>query len=379
MNKSRLFIFASSNSFLTLPPVKQFFNYLFPIINTFTINSTIHTYENFLKKSTFHKNVNIYKNNRHYNDQNIVDKILKHLKIIWFFVFNFFIIKKKYSTIYIYSFELFIIWLAIKLKSPHCKIIYHQFEMIIPDSLNKLDKFYLNSIKKNIASIDLVILPEENRKIFFARIVSSINNDQMFILPNTNNNEFKSIDNSTQEKNKVRVTHIGAIGIDHHIDSYIKAIKLMCEEKYEFWFVGLISEEVIKLFEPLINKNIVFTGQLKHCDLQKIYRETDIGVILYKDVSLNHRYCAPNKLYEYWSYGIPVVGDILPGLRTVFKYDVLGELIDMNYPELFFKTFERLDRLKVEKRNMVKQIFNDSFRLDNYLEKLNEKLEFKNL
>ena len=106
--------------------------------------------------------------------------------------------------------------------------------------------------------------------------------------------------------------------------------------------------------------------------------ETDVGVVLYKDTGLNYRYCAPNKLYEYWSYGIPVIGDLLPGLISVFKNESLGTLVDMQNPQNILRSIQQISHHCATKME-VKDYFAKHLKLNIYLNQLLKKLESKAL
>ena len=64
----------------------------------------------------------------------------------------------------------------------------------------------------------------------------------------------------------------------------------------------------------------------------------DIGLVFYEGDTLNRAYCAPNKIYEYSAFGIPSLGNKIPGLENTigkaragicgeFKKDKLAEAI----------------------------------------------------
>jgi glycosyltransferase involved in cell wall biosynthesis len=259
---------------------------------------------------------------------------------------------------------------AIILKSKKIKIIYHQFEMMIPNDLNKIDQFLLKRIIKRFKKVDLAIFPEENRKVYFRDMLLKYSDNQFFVLPNTNNNMVS--ENYSRQNDKIRIAHIGAVGSNHHITSYLKAIKELPKDKFEFLFVGMLNNDIRDMILKENFQNIIITGQIPHNDLKEIYLNIDIGVILYKDVSLHTRFCAPNKLYEFWSYGIPVVGDVLPGLISVFKEKEQGILIDMTQPNEICDAFLRLGALDEHKRNDILRIFNSTYRLDVYLDRIDE-------
>ena len=94
---------------------------------------------------------------------------------------------------------------------------------------------------------------------------------------------------------------------------------------------------------------VVMTGS--NCDYLKKYKRTYIlsyitapyhlevtsnafiGILMYTPVygiftsPLNSLYCAPNKLYEYSQFGIPMLGNDIPGLRYTIEYNHMGKCI----------------------------------------------------
>ena len=243
--------------------------------------------------------------------------------------------------------------------------------MIEPNKLNRLDAILLKLIQKRSRKIDIILTPEKNRTEYLKKIFFKSNIETFLTIPNTNNAVRLNFETSNLSSKTV-VTHIGAIGLDHHIKSYLKAIAVMDSSKYEFRFIGTLKDNVVELIKSFNKSHILYIGQVLHSDLEQYYKETDIGVILYKDVSLNHRYCAPNKLYEYWSYGIPVLGDKLPGLKGVFTKPFLGELIDMNISSKISNSLYELS-LNCHKKEIL-NFFHSHLRLDNYIGKLTDKL-----
>ena len=54
-----------------------------------------------------------------------------------------------------------------------------------------------------------------------------------------------------------------------------------------------------------------------------------IGIVFYRDDCLNKVFCAPNKIYEYSGFGIPMLANNIPGLKNTVGNAGAAECIDM--------------------------------------------------
>ena len=59
-----------------------------------------------------------------------------------------------------------------------------------------------------------------------------------------------------------------------------------------------------------------------------------VGILIYTPVyniftsPLNSIYCAPNKIYEFSQFGIPMIGNNIPGLKYTIDYHKMGICVD---------------------------------------------------
>lgn len=87
-----------------------------------------------------------------------------------------------------------------------------------------------------------------------------------------------------------------------------------------------------------LGDRVIFYGRVESEDLPSLTAVSDVGVIPYLAVDEMHRYCSPNKLFEFVSAGIPIIASDLPYLRDVIGGYDIGWLCDTGTPETLAQT-----------------------------------------
>lgn len=59
------------------------------------------------------------------------------------------------------------------------------------------------------------------------------------------------------------------------------------------------------------------------------------GILFYRPTILNNAFCAPNKIFEYGGFGIPMIGNNIPGLRNTIGNANAGVCINLNRDEIY--------------------------------------------
>jgi len=331
----------------------------------------IGSYKFDLIKSSY---IKVFNNNSEFNNQTVLFKLFKFFKV--FHKIGCFALQNSKPIIYTQDYEIIVFCNVIKkiLFFKKMYIVYHQFEVV---DLNKNRFKYLKSSKA-----DLIIFPEVNRLLYFNKFTNG--HISSLIFPNTchvNINIEKKLDNDIFKKigDRKVVGHVGNIGSDHFIDVLVKLIEYANEDEFFFVLIGQYDLKVSSiLLKFKLKNNVLMLSYLPHLELSKIYSTIDIGIILYKPIDINFDCCAPNKLYEYWSYGIPVLAHKLKGLNPLFINSIYGELFnffDSNIVIELSKKIKILERNNYLKESFIKDydIFNFIPKLKNAIEELHEK------
>ncbi len=64
------------------------------------------------------------------------------------------------------------------------------------------------------------------------------------------------------------------------------------------------------------------------------------GIVLYAPTELNNIYCAPNKIYEYAHFGLPMILPRYPGIEAIVNRYGLGHVCDANDPNSIAKAMQ---------------------------------------
>lgn len=100
-----------------------------------------------------------------------------------------------------------------------------------------------------------------------------------------------------------------------------------------------------------------------------------ICVAFYKDNCINNRFCAPNKIYEYAGFGLPMLCNDIPGLTETVGRAGAAECVDFRDPDAILAAIRRIEENysryceaserfydATDNRAAVREIVEDAFR-----------------
>jgi len=204
--------------------------------------------------------------------------------------------------------------------------------------------FYKKKLKDFCLMADQVIVPEKNRALIFRTWYQL--KTTPFVLPNkpyvANVNELQLTNEVTVEIDRIKSSYKklflyqGMISKKRDIIPFIEVFdKGNFEKNAALILIGPIYEEHLKKIIEKAN-NVFYLGLFKppmHLEITKL---CDVGILTYSYVNLNNLFCAPNKIWEYTAYGLPVISNFLPGINNFITSTKSGEIVHdlTNYVEI---------------------------------------------
>lgn len=145
------------------------------------------------------------------------------------------------------------------------------------------------------------------------------------------------------EKRKI-VLYLGGIFPDRNLETYAEAIKRASSD-YVLYIIGKAFDDAgRRRIENLVNKyGAVHLGHFDAPNHLAFVKYAYIGLLPYKAAhvvgqsELNALYCAPNKIFEYAGFGVPMIGSDVLGLKNVFEKWNIGVCADDSSEEEFYK------------------------------------------
>ncbi|MGU8942637.1 glycosyltransferase [Clostridium perfringens] len=245
-------------------------------------------------------------------EYNIKDNIIK--KILWklrFFKENYKIIKKIEPNI-IHACNVDMLFLAILAsKRKITKIVYDSYEICayksgVAGTSNVISKIIEFIERFLIKKIDYMICVSNSAKEYFIRKYSIKKIQVITNVPCIKNSDIIK----HNINNKFRILYIGNFSINRGIEELIKAGKFINENveinlqgfgAYEDEFRLCIHnndlESKVKIIEPILPKDVI----------KEISNKADVGVVLTKPTSINHKLTVSNKIFDYINAGLPVI------------------------------------------------------------------------
>lgn len=199
--------------------------------------------------------------------------------------------------------------------------------------LHTNSKLQLRSIGKIINKAAAVFMPEYNRTILY-KVWFHLER-RPFVLPNKpyflpSESEIRNARARYQSifsnlEGKKVILYQGGISKVRNLDSFIIAAKALGDD-FMFVLLGPNQNGTVETLKPLW-KNVYHIDFIPAPDYLAITSQAYIGIVSYVPNTLNNAYCAPNKMYEYGAFGVPMLGNDIPGLKQIEDLHA-GVLVD---------------------------------------------------
>lgn len=311
------------------------------------------------------KLLNIYKTKKKINEL-----ILKHYdreSVIWV-TYNVSLKHMDINKLYKYQYVMQLMELTETIK-------YHEK---LPFKLNA-EKIARNAVA--------VVVPEYNR----AHITKAWWDlkDLPFVLPNkpyygVSFEKNESVDDPhaseiiNKLKNKKIILYQGILSIERPLDVIIRAVDRLGDD---YAFVVMSGGE--NIYKNIESKNYYFIPFVAPPSHLQITSNAFIGVLAYIPVKsefskLNVLYCAPNKTYEYGMFGIPMIGNDLPGLQYLFETKKCGKCFSEFNEERIIDAIRVVEENYTEMSHNAKEFYdgtNYNEILVRILEKVNDRIK----
>ena len=107
-------------------------------------------------------------------------------------------------------------------------------------------------------------------------------------------------------KQKSIVLYQGIISKDRPLSNIARALVEINDENVVFWIMGKGDEQVVDEAKG-IYKNTIYLGYVPSPQHLIVTQAAHIGIANYDFSNLNNVFCAPNKIYEYAKFGLPML------------------------------------------------------------------------
>ena len=259
------------------------------------------------------------------------------------------------------------------------KIVYDAHELIIPEKgiIDRRLSFFRWFEKRIIKKVGLLICANEDRGKMMKDYYRL--SDNPLVIPNVSKLEIEDNEevNKVVEDHKVffdnplpAIVYAGVVTKGRCVDKLLDSvIRLM--PKYKILIVGdgNAREELENKVGETPGLVSAFTGKVSYHTLGAILAKCDIGYVYYPNTTLNNRFCASNKVYEYSSILLPMVGNDNPTLKKELEGNGIGVVSD-NVGEAIETIMSDIASFKNNCR-----LYNEKNRWEAYSDLLNSAIE----
>lgn len=144
-----------------------------------------------------------------------------------------------------------------------------------------------------------------------------------------------------KHKGQFIIVYQGIISKDRPIDKIADALRLINDNKITLLILGKCNDDYRAFLQDRYHLT-EFLGYVPAPEHLAITALCHIGIANYKAVNLNNEFCAPNKIYEYAKYGLPMLCSCNIGLLETVGVYKAGECIDLENTQEIVNAIQKI-------------------------------------
>jgi glycosyltransferase involved in cell wall biosynthesis len=267
---------------------------------------------------------------------------------------------KNISCINIHSYD-HILW-GVKLKKRlNSKLIYdiHELESQRAGLSCDMKSSIFNLEKKYINEFDLIICVSNDIRRWY--LEHHINITEIIVVRNIpavwqqQNHKFSDLEDFRKifniEKSKIVLLYNGGFSNNRGILILLNLFESFSEirEKFTIIFMGYGPlEDIIKKASTQYN-SIKFFKAVPPEKIINYTRSVDLGISIFRNVSVSYDFALPNKLFEYLLAGIGIIGGITKTQKKFILDNNLGLCAKKESLESYYELFRNISHSDIEK------------------------------
>ncbi len=276
-------------------------------------------------------------------NKSIVNKITRYLRIYWY---TLWVLIRLGPTVILYFETLSSLPVIIYKKLfRKVNVFIHYHELVTLEELNqgRMLNSFLNKMERKFYTKAIWISQTNSQRLCYFRNQYNLNLRPAIlkVLPNYPSQTWieSKANSSFPQDGILRILHIGVLSTE---TLYLTEVLQFFGNKKNFqidFFSHTPHPQILEEFAQY--NNICFKGSIDYGEIIKLKGMYDVGLVLYKGTSINVKYCAPNKIFEYLALDL----DVWCSDKLVTAHDFQNE---RNYPKILMVNYASLENFQWE-------------------------------
>lgn len=215
-----------------------------------------------------------------------------------------------------------------------------------------VDSHNTNFLKSTIEKLDIKLINKSNLVIICTEQrreqIKKSNPKELAIVHNSPDIKFESKDKKYNPQN-IKICFVGVLQDDRLIEEIVSAVEQT--NGLELHIGGFGKYEQLLIDKSKQTEKIKFYGQMNYEDVLKLESECDILFATYNPQFPNHKYSAPNKVYEAMALGKPIIVCKNTGIDDIVSKEKIGYAIDYDAKQ-FIEVVKNIDEESYRKMSI---------------------------